>query len=146
MIDYQLAAICRFITKQHVLTLCAGNLDDIWCANCFYVFHQPAMALWLLTSPQTRHGKLIRENARVAGTIFLQSKTVALIKGVQYRGIMTCLLESETEREARRYYYHCFPIAKALISPLWQLDLLEVKMTDNTLGFGKKLRWQRQSS
>ncbi|AHF78694.1 hypothetical protein Sant_3714 [Sodalis praecaptivus] len=142
--DDQLAAICRFITKQHVLTLCAGNLDDLWCANCFYVFHQPAMALWLLTSPQTRHGELMRQNARVAGTIAPQPKTVALIKGVQYRGIITCL-EGEEEQQARRRYYHRFPLAKALPSAIWQLDLLEVKMTDNTLGFGKKLRWRREA-
>ncbi|MBT9432794.1 YhbP family protein [Candidatus Sodalis endolongispinus] len=140
--DDQLAAICR---KQHVLTLCAGNMDDLWCANCFYVFHAPAMALWLLTSNQTRHGELMRQNARVAGTIARQQKTVALIKGVQYRGIITCL-EGEAERQARGCYYHRFPLAKAISSPspLWQLNLLEVKMTDNTLGFGKKLRWQRE--
>jgi uncharacterized protein YhbP (UPF0306 family) len=26
---------------------------------------------------------------------------------------------------------------------VWRLDLHEVKMTDNTLGFGKKLHWAR---
>ncbi|BAE73467.1 hypothetical protein SGGMMB4_00489 [Sodalis glossinidius str. 'morsitans'] len=143
--DDQLEAICLFINKQHVLTLCAGNMDDLWCANCFYVFHPPAMALWLLTSTQTRHGELMRQNARVAGTIAPHPKTVVLIKGVQYRGVITCL-EGEAERQARGHYYHRFPLAKAMPYPLWQLDLLEVKMTDNTLGFGKKLRWQRETS
>jgi uncharacterized protein YhbP (UPF0306 family) len=28
-------------------------------------------------------------------------------------------------------------------APVWQLSLQEVKMTDNTLGFGKKLHWTR---
>ncbi|VEI62926.1 Uncharacterized protein conserved in bacteria [Serratia fonticola] len=28
-------------------------------------------------------------------------------------------------------------------APIWQIALQEVKMTDNTLGFGKKLHWAR---
>lgn len=139
-----LTAICRFLTKQHVLTLCAGNGIDMWCANCFYVFDESSMALWLLTSPGTRHGSLIQQNPAVAGTIAPQPKSIALIKGVQYRGQIQCLA-GEAEHQARHHYYQRFPMARVMSSPIWQLTLEEVKMTDNTLGFGKKLHWQRQA-
>ncbi len=61
--------IADFIGKQHVLTLCAGDGLDMWCANCFYVFDAAAMALWLMTEPHTRHGWLMLNNGRVVGTI-----------------------------------------------------------------------------
>lgn len=134
--------IIRFLNKQHVLTLCAGNGVEMWCANCFYVFDAERMALWLMTDLQTRHGELIQQNSVVVGTIAPQPKTVALIKGVQYRGVMT-LLEGDEAQLARARYCKRFPVARVMKAPIWRLDLQEVKMTDNTLGFGKKLHWLR---
>ncbi|MFC0224939.1 YhbP family protein [Serratia aquatilis] len=132
--------IIRFLNKQHVLTLCAGNGTEMWCANCFYVFDAEHMALWLMTDLQTRHGELMQQNSVVVGTIAPQPKTVALIKGVQYRGVIT-LLEGDEALLARARYCKRFPVARVMKAPIWQLDLQEVKMTDNNLGFGKKLHW-----
>lgn len=134
--------IIRFLSKQHVLTLCAGNGLEMWCANCFYVFDAERMALWLMTEPHTRHGGLMQQNSRVVGTIAPQPKTVALIKGVQYAGEIT-LLAGEEDQLARARYCKRFPVAKVMKAPVWQIALQEVKMTDNTLGFGKKLYWLR---
>lgn len=134
--------ITHFIGKQHVLTLCAGNGLDMWCANCFYVFDAEQMALWLMTETHTRHGELMLQNARVAGTIAPKPKTIALIRGVQYRA-EAVMLSGDEEALARARYCKRFPIAKVMKAPVWQLNLQEVKMTDNTLGFGKKLHWTR---
>lgn len=136
--------IARFLNKQHVLTLCAGNGADMWCANCFYVFDAERMALWLMTEPHTRHGELMQQRPRVVGTIAPQPKTIALIRGVQYRGDIARLY-GEEETLARARYCKRFPIAKVMKAPIWQLTLQEVKMTDNTLGFGKKLHWSRSA-
>jgi uncharacterized protein YhbP (UPF0306 family) len=137
--------IIRFLNKQHVLTLCAGNGAEMWCANCFYVFDAERMALWLMTEPHTQHGGLMQQNSTVVGTIAPQPKSIALIKGVQYRGEIA-LLQGDDDRLARERYCQRFPVAKAMKAPIWQLTLQEVKMTDNTLGFGKKLHWVRPSS
>ncbi|HEJ9148039.1 TPA: YhbP family protein [Serratia marcescens] len=131
-----------FIGKQHVLTLCAGDGLDMWCANCFYVFDAAAMALWLMTEPHTRHGGLMLNNSRVVGTIAPKPKSIALIRGVQYRA-EAVLLSGEEAEAARARYCKRFPIARAMKASVWRLDLHEVKMTDNTLGFGKKLHWAR---
>ncbi|CAI2536584.1 YhbP family protein [Serratia ficaria] len=138
----ELEHIRNFIGKQHVLTLCAGNGMDMWCANCFYVFDAERMALWLMTEPHTRHGELMLQNAGVVGTIAPKPKTIALIRGVQYRA-EAVMLSGEEDAQARARYCRRFPIAKAMKAPVWQLSLQEVKMTDNTLGFGKKLHWTR---
>ncbi|ENN8408666.1 YhbP family protein [Serratia marcescens] len=134
--------IADFIGKQHVLTLCAGDGLDMWCANCFYVFDAATMALWLMTEPHTRHGGLMLNNGRVVGTIAPKPKSIALIRGVQYRA-EAMLLSGEEAEAARARYCKRFPIARAMKASVWRLDLHEVKMTDNTLGFGKKLHWAR---
>ncbi|MDY0927564.1 YhbP family protein [Candidatus Pantoea symbiotica] len=136
------AHLIRYLKKQHVLSLSASHGDDLWCANCFYVFDAANMAFWLMTEPDTRHGALIQANPRVAGTVNGQPKSVLLIKGVQYRGVIQ-LLSGEREALARRAYQKRFPVAKKVTAPLWEIVLDEVKMTDNALGFGKKIIWTR---
>lgn len=132
----------RYLKKQHVLSLCCCADNDLWCANCYYVFDESRMAFWLMTEPDTRHGLLAIKNNCVAGTINGQPKTVLLIKGVQYRGHIRPLSEDEAH-EARTAYQRRFPVARKVSAPLWEIVLDELKMTDNALGFGKKIVWQR---
>ncbi|EGF0722467.1 hypothetical protein IBO59_003311 [Salmonella enterica] len=42
-------------------------------------------------------------------------------------------------------YIRRFPVARVLPAPVWEIRLDEIKFTDNTLGFGKKLHWLRDS-
>jgi uncharacterized protein YhbP (UPF0306 family) len=135
-----LSAISRYLKKQHVLSLCSGN--PVWCANCFYVYDPEKVAFWLMTETETRHGAQIAQDPRVAGTINGQPKSVMLIKGVQYSGKIA-LLQGEEALHARKAYIRRFPIAAKVSAPLWQITLEELKMTDNALGFGKKLSWIR---
>lgn len=136
----RLSVITRYLKKQHVLTLCSGN--PVWCANCFYLFNAEKVAFWLMTETTTRHGAQMREDPQVAGTVSGQPKSVLLIKGVQYAGRIA-LLENEEEQVARKAYIKRFPIAAKVSAPLWEIKLDELKMTDNALGFGKKLTWTR---
>lgn len=135
-----LHAIARYLKKQHVLSLCSGN--PVWCANCFYVFDSERVVFWLMTETETRHGAQMLGDPLVAGTINGQPKSVMLIKGVQYSGRII-RLEGEEQQMARKAYIRRFPIAAKVSAPLWEIQLDELKMTDNTLGFGKKLSWIR---
>ncbi|MGK3128535.1 YhbP family protein [Pantoea sp. C8B4] len=137
--------LIRYLKKQRALSLCASHGDDLWCANCFYVFDETRMAFWLMTEPDTRHGTLMQAHPRVAGTVNGQPKTVLLIKGVQYSGRIQ-RLNGEREAQARHAYQNRFPIARKVQAPLWEITLDEVKMTDNALGFGKKIVWQRDKT
>jgi len=137
--------LVRYLKKQHVLSLCCQAGDDLWCANCFYVFDEASMAFWLMTEPDTRHGTLLQANPQVAGTVNGQPKTVLLIKGVQYRGKIA-RLEDAAEVQARMVYQKRFPVARKVSAPLWEIRLDEIKMTDNALGFGKKIVWRREES
>lgn len=138
-----LTAITRYLKKQHVLSLCCCDDDLLWCANCFYVFDETRMAFWLMSATDTRHGALMLAAPPVAGTINGQPATALRIKGVQYRGEAR-LLKGELEQQARTAYCERFPIARKMKAPVWEIRLDELKMTDNTLGFGKKMQWLRE--
>ncbi|EIC00131.1 YhbP family protein [Pantoea sp. Sc1] len=138
------AHLVRYLRKQHVLSLCSADDDQLWCANCYYVFDEARMVFWIMTEPDTRHGALMLKNPQVAGTVNGQPRSVLLIKGVQYRGRIV-RLEEETENAARAAYQKRFPVSRKVSAPLWEIQLDEVKMTDNALGFGKKISWLRES-
>lgn len=39
-----LAAIGRWLSKQHVVTWCVSRDDELWCANAFYVYDPDTVA------------------------------------------------------------------------------------------------------
>lgn len=137
--------IFTYLKKQHVLSLCCSFDDDIWCANCFYVFDEKEVAFYLMTSAESRHSKLMLNNHLVAGTVNGQPKNISLIKGVQYKGVISLLAE-ENKNDALSLYTKRFPIAKIKSQPLWKIDISELKFTNNILGFGNKSDWHREYS
>lgn len=139
-----LAAINRWLSKQHVVTYCVARDNRPWCANAFYVFDPERVAFYLLTDPASRHGEISGAVAPVAGTVNGQNKTVALIRGVQFSGELR-LLDGDEAKHRRASYCRRFPVALAMPTPVWEIRLDELKFTDNTLGFGKKLHWVRES-
>lgn len=78
----------------------------------------------------------ILKNSRVSGTIALCEKKIHKIQGVQFIGDVREAAQSE-----RKQYFQAFPVAKAIESSYWAIDLVWVKMTDNTLGFKTKIVW-----
>lgn len=140
-----LESISRWLGKQHVVSYCVANDQDMWCANAFYLYCPQDVAFYLLSDPQTRHGQISGARARVAGTVSGQTKNVALIRGVQFKGEIQ-LLEGEASESLRERYNRRFPIARGMSAPVWQIRLDELKLTDNTLGFGKKFSWQRHAN
>ncbi len=139
-----LAAIGRWLSKQHVVTWCVSREDELWCANAFYVYDPDTVAFYLLSEEHTRHGQMTGQRAKVAGTVNGQPKTVALIRGVQFKGEIRRLSGDEEARMRQRYVKR-FPVARMLSAPVWEIRPDEIKFTDNTLGFGKKLHWRRDA-
>lgn len=137
-----LAAISRWLAKQHVVSWCVASEGELWCANAFYVYDPQRVAFYLLSEETTRHGQMTGKQAPAAGTVNGQPKTVALIRGVQFKGEIR-LLEGDEAAEKRALYVRRFQVARVLSAPVWELRLDELKFTDNTLGFGKKLHWLR---
>lgn len=140
-----LERIGHWLVRQHVVSWCVATDDDMWCASAFYIFDAKRAVFWLLSDTETRHGKMTGRYARVAGTVNGQPKTVALIRGVQFKGEIRQLDGPESDA-ARSRYNHRFPVARTMSAPVWEIRVDELKFTDNTQGFGKKFHWQRSVS
>jgi uncharacterized protein YhbP (UPF0306 family) len=134
--------ISRFFRKHHVLTVATSADGKPWCANCFYVYLEEKNSLVFTTDPVTRHGKEFLVNPFVAGSVVLETPVIGRIRGIQFQGYV-----SEPKDEmfaiARSAYLKRFPVAMLMETHLWIVELTHIKMTDNRLGFGKKLIWSK---
>jgi uncharacterized protein YhbP (UPF0306 family) len=102
------------------------------------------MACFLSTEVNTRHGKILLKSPRVAGTINNQCKILSEIKGVQYQGEMK-IVDNNDKASYQLYCERFQELTHALPINLWKLQLDEIKMTNNKLGFGKKIVWKRRN-
>jgi uncharacterized protein YhbP (UPF0306 family) len=134
--------ILAYIDKNKVLTIATAVAGVPYCANCFYAYDQERQTLIFLSDDATRHIQEAFINKQLAGTIQNGVTTVAQIQGIQFTGEFIPLTE-EVTRLFYANYYAKFPFAKARPSPIWAIQINWLKMTDNTLGFGKKLLWER---
>ncbi|MFP1919797.1 YhbP family protein [Lonsdalea quercina] len=141
--EHDLASISRYLSRHHVLTLCAGDATHLWCANSFYIYDADMAAFDIMTHTDTRHAQLMRRSPQVAGTVSDQQKNEMLIQGVQFRAEVR-LLQGAEAHIARDRYNARFAHARRSSAPLWRLTLTELKMTDNRLRFGACLVWQRE--
>nr|WP_040691517.1 YhbP family protein [Providencia burhodogranariea] len=138
--EQTLKHIQRYLSRQHVFSLFTSHDNDIWPASCYYAFDAKTMSLFFMTDSASRHGQLMEINSRVAGTVSAQTKVVSQIQGIQFIGEVITLDENQ-QKQAREFYCRRFPVALTAKLPVWRLDLQEVKMVNNKLGFGTKLLW-----
>lgn len=132
--------IVKFIKKHHVLTLATSNsLGEPYTANCFYAYDSKRNILIFTTDDDTRHGREMIERSTVAVNIVLETRIVGRVQGLQI-----CGRALRGDDEAKKSYIKRFPYAMAMPLNLWMVEPSMMKLTDNTLGFGKKLIWQRE--
>jgi len=136
--------IVRFFRKHHVLTIATSVNDEPWCANCFYVYLEEKNALCFTTGHETRHGKEFLKNKVVAGSVVLETPVIGKIRGIQFQGIVS-KPEGELLKTVRKSFLKRFPVAMLMETHLWIVELTHIKMTDNRLGFGKKIIWEKDS-
>jgi hypothetical protein len=133
--------IIRFFRKHHVLTVATSINGEPWCANCFYVYLEDANSLVFTTGHETRHGREFLKKRLVAGSVVLETAVLGKIQGIQFQG-MVSEPDGELSEMARRSYLKRFPVAMLMETNLWVVELTYIKMTDNRLGFGKKIIWE----
>jgi len=132
--------IIRFFRKHHVLTIVTTVENEPWCANCFYVYIEEENSLVFTSDSDTRHGQEFLKNHHVAGSVVLETKVVGMIRGIQFQGLVS-EPEDDFLKKAKRRYLRKFPVAALMDTRLWVVKLTHIKMTDNRLGFGKKIIW-----
>ena len=134
--------IIKFIKRHHVLTLATTNAaGEPYCAACFYAYDAERNLLIFTSSTETRHGSEMSGRARVACAITLETRVVGRVQGIQI-----CGTARKGDAQATRSYIKRFPYTAAAQLEIWMVEPDYMKLTDNTLGFGKKLIWNRDQS
>lgn len=134
--------ISAFIKAQTALTI-ATSVDSIpYCATCFYAYLEEENLLVFKSDAETRHISDALINNNVAGSILVDKTEIGKIKGIQFNGSFLSPKDAPL-KDAQKAYYFKYPYAAAMKGDLWVIELTSVKFTDNTLGFGKKLIWEK---
>ena len=116
----ELEKIESFLDEHHVLSLATTDFKEISTCSLFYAYDDMTNSFVVASSENTTHILHVKKNPKISGNILLETKTVGKIQGVQFRGEFR-----ELDDESLKKIYF--------------------KMTDNRLGFGKKLIWQKPS-
>lgn len=133
--------IFSFIGEQTVANICCTDEQNLpYCFSCFYALDEQKHILYFKTNDETRHNRLMKENNRVAGTILPDKLNRLAIKGIQLEG-HALLPHSEEMKDASSVYHRKYPFALAMPGDVWGIKIRHIKMTDNTLSFGKKIEW-----
>ena len=125
----------RFIAKHHLLTLATCNEKHPYCSSAFYAYDTRSKSFVIASDTKTTHIQNVRKNPFVAANIHLETKEVGKIEGLQIEGI----LQKCDDKNLKTLYFKTFPYALAMRPTLWQLRCRYFKLTDNKLGFGKKI-------
>ncbi len=132
--------ITNFIGRHHVMTLATLGDGVPHCCNLFYAYDVESNYFIFSSSSETRHTQEFKTNSRVAASILLETKVVGKLQGLQIEGEVGQAMSSQ-----RDIYFAKYPYA-ALMGDieLWVLKPTYFKLTDNRLGFGKKLIWREE--
>ena len=137
--------ITDFIHKHHIFTLATSANNIPYTCTCFYVYIDELNMFVFTSDHGTRHVDELLEQPLVSGAIALETTMIGKIQGIQFTGL-SAELEGNLYDIALSAYLKKFPIARLMPTlNLWCLELDYIKMTDNRLGFGKKLTWNGKS-
>ena len=138
--------IAEFISKQTCANLaCVDELGNSWCFSFFYSVDVANDLLYYKSSNDTRHSVILHANPKVSGTILPDKLNFLAIKGVQFEGVLLPAADP-LAAHAAAHYHKKHPVALAMPGAIWTIRLDHVKFTDNTLGIGNKINWNRHAA
>lgn len=136
--------IANYFTQQTAASICCIDEKGMpYCFSCFYAYNSKDHLLYYKSSRDTRHSILLMDKPQVAGTILPDKLQKLLVKGVQLEGILLAEEDPLTQNAAAQYYLKN-PMAMAIPGIVWTIRIDNIKMTDSSIGFGKKITWQRE--
>ncbi|MBC6492600.1 pyridoxamine 5'-phosphate oxidase family protein [Flavihumibacter stibioxidans] len=135
--------ITAFLEAQTCATVCCISENSTpYCFNCYYAFNAADGLLYFKSSRDTEHGKILEINPLVAGTILPDKLVKMTTRGIQFTGKLQHG-DALQVKDSANHYYRKFPLAHAIPGEVYTIQLDTIKMTDSTIGFGKKILWAR---
>ncbi|MBS1666345.1 MAG: pyridoxamine 5'-phosphate oxidase family protein [Bacteroidetes bacterium] len=135
--------IIEFIKTQTCASICcADHTNRLHCFTCFYAVDIDEGLLYFKSSSNSTHVTILENNPKVAGTILPDKLNKTKIKGVQFWGEVSWHPQQKT-KVASVSYHKKFPSAVMIPGDVFAISITEIKMTDNSFGFAKKVSWKR---
>lgn len=131
--------IIAFIKEHHVLNLATCIDNSPYIASCFYAYNTEHNVFIFASDKQTKHVQQIEINSSVAAAITLETDVIGKIQGLQITGTAGLLKDAGL----KKFYFSKYPFVIIKNTTLWYLEPVFMKLTDNRLGFGKKIIWQK---
>jgi len=136
-----LESIAAFVRQHHVLILATSRDGFPYATPLFYAYDDARNCFVFASGGETEHTAQMTANPSVAAGIALETDSVGKIQGLQCRGRVL-----PSDAADAHCYFSRFPYAKVMRPTLWRLEPAWMKLTDNRLGFGKKLVWEAAPS
>jgi len=138
--------IANFITQQTVASVCCTDQEGaLHCFSCYYAYNDNQQMLFFKTSDDSLHMQYLLKNPVLAGTILPDKLNKLKVQGIQFNGQLVATSHPQAI-DAGKLYYRRHPIALAMKGTVYTIRIDLLKMTDNTLGVGTRLVWDRQHS
>ena len=136
--------IVDFLQEQNCASICCIEESvKPYCFSCFYAFNAEAGLLYFKSSSNSQHAIVMKKNPFVAGTVLPDKLNKISIKGIQFEAIVLDT-QQPLVKQTLGIYLKKHPLALAIPGEIWALRINKIKMTDSTLGFGKKISWERE--
>jgi uncharacterized protein YhbP (UPF0306 family) len=153
MSDETRARVRELLEAHTTMTLATSGPDGPWAAAVFYA-SDPALRLYFLSDPRTRHGRDLAATPRAAAAIHADCRAWSEIRGLQLAGPVS-VLDGAARDDALALYLARFPEVRALTetprgpdeatiarrlaaATLYCLAPARVRLIDNSRGFGFK--------
>lgn len=135
--------ITAYIKGQTCATICCvDEMNKPYCFNCFYALNAVDGMLYFKSAADTQHAVLLKKKPAIAGSILPDQLKALHVKGIQFEGLLLAA-DHPLAKEASTKYYQQHPMALAIPGEIWTIQINTIKMTDSSLGFGKKINWSR---
>jgi uncharacterized protein YhbP (UPF0306 family) len=132
------------------MTLATVGLDGIAHAATVFVAFDRNLNGFFFSENHTRHSRDIRENPRVAVSIYPQCQDWREIRGLQMHGQVSPVKQGTDWESGWKLYSQKFPFVanlKAIVlkNSLYVFTPNWIRLVDNRLGFGYKKEWTIKS-
>ncbi len=136
-------SITSFLEKQTCASLCCVDEEGKpYSFICYYSFNSEEGLLYFKSSAKSHHSEILKTNSWISGTILPDKSNILVVKGVQLEGIILGE-EDPLTRGCTTNYYKRHPMAIAMPGEIRTIQINDIKMTDSSKGFGKKISWNR---
>jgi uncharacterized protein len=150
--------IIKFLKEDYTLSFSCRDGEYLHSVTVYYSFCDVSGSLIFASQNSSLHSGILRKNPLIAGTVYRKTRNIKEIHGLQFTGHIHLLTKSDgqykeqseetsrvTAEKCINNYLKTFPEAENTGAEFWEIQFDYIKFTDNSVSFGHKTIWQRES-